>query len=176
MKAGLDRLRIVLEEKAGKACAGTWSRCWTRTMGPSSFAATTTRSRRSSRAGACREHATGTFKGGMKRSRPIIANSRTAWLDHHAAGGHDQRPRLRGAGGARARRRAGVPPGQRPQLPEQRQCLRQPGRGSRGRGPARRGAGEYEEAIKRGEAAKDPLLDAFRAHRDACAQEAGREP
>ena len=75
MKAGLDGFASCSRKRPARACAGI-GRGWTKTTAPSSFAATTRDSRRSSRGGVCREHGPARSRAGSRRSRPTMRDSR----------------------------------------------------------------------------------------------------
>ena len=144
MKAGLDRLRVGArgEGRQGPAL-GPGRDARRRSRVHRSSQPLHTRSRRSSRDGACRALAPGRSRAASKRSRPTTPGCRTG----SAGRSRRQRPRstpwdMRRWQNARSTRRWSISQTNVRNYPEQPQHLRQPGRGSRGRRPARRGAGE----------------------------------
>ena len=169
MKAGLDRLRTVLEEKAGKGLRWDLVEMLDEDHGSIVLRSHYNAFEKIFEGWRLPRTRTGTFKGGIEGGRgPLRQAVGPPRLGHHAARGHDQRPGLCDDGRTPDRRRAGVSPDQRPQLPRAAPTPTTAwAKALEAAGRLDEALAKYEEAIKRGEAGKDPLLDAFRAHRDA---------
>ena len=168
MKAGLDRLRTVLEEKAGKGLRWDLIEMLDEDHGSIVLRSHYNALEKIFDGWRLPRTRNGTFKGGMKAVEAHYArlSDRLGWaitppevtinaLGYAALGEHQVAEALEYL-------QANVR-----NYPDSANAYDSLGEALEAAGRFDEALAKYEEAIKRGEADKDPLLDAFRAHRDA---------
>jgi pimeloyl-ACP methyl ester carboxylesterase len=174
MKAGLDRLRTVLEEKAGKSLRWDLVEMLDEDHGSIVLRSHYNGLEKIFDGWRLPRGRNGTFKGGMKAVEAHYAklSDRLGWtitppeatinaLGYATLAEHQIDEALEYL-------QANVR-----NYPDSANAYDSLGEGLEAAGRLDDALAKYEEAIRRGEAAKDPLLDAFRAHRDAVRKKLG---